>query len=61
MKALTEWLRDHITDSEKLHAQFLAECNANDYSDLEQEIRMREEAGFLAALRFVLRHVTETE
>jgi len=61
MKALTEWLRENVTDSEKLHAQFLAACTANDYSDMEEEIQMREEAGFLAALRFVLRHVTEKE
>ena len=60
MKELTEWLRKNITDSEKLHAELLATCTANDYRDLEEEVQLREEAGFLAALGFVLRHVEET-
>ena len=57
MDELTTWLRKNITDSEKLHAEFLETCTANDYRDLEEEVQLREEAGFLAALGFVLRHV----
>jgi hypothetical protein len=61
MNELITWLQGHLTDSEKLHAEFLAACTASDYSDLEEEIQMREEAGFKSALEFVLRHVEKEQ
>jgi len=61
MSELTTWLQGHLTDSEKLHAELLAACTANDYRDLEEEVQLREEAGFLAALGFVLRHVEKEQ
>ena len=57
MKELTAWLQGQLADSEKLHAEFLAACSDNDYSDIEEEIQMREEAGFKSALQFVLSHI----
>ena len=57
MKELTAWLQGQLADSEKLHAEFLAACSDNDYSDIEEEIQMREEAGFKSALEFVLSHI----
>jgi hypothetical protein len=57
MNELITWLQGHLTDSEKLHAEFLAACSADSYSDFEMEIQLREEAGFKSALEFVLRHV----
>jgi len=61
MKELTAWLQGHLICSENLHAEFLAECIASDYSDMEKEIQMREEAGFKSALQFVLSHIKKEQ
>lgn len=51
---LLAWLKEHLAESERLHAEFEAQEKAEDYGDYETTISRLTEDGFKSALKFVI-------
>ena len=56
---LIVWLKGHLAESERLHAEFEEQAKQADYDDYELEISRHTEDGFKSALQFVISHLKE--